>query len=139
MDRCGTLGRALIGVAGAMGLSVEITAGAIISGAYFGDKMSPMSDTTNLAPAVADSELFAHIRHMVWTTTSSIIIALIGFLFLGLNNDSSGNASNLTTSMSLLEALDSLLSRGGMSSMVNTVWLILCAMTFGGVMENRIT
>jgi NhaC family Na+:H+ antiporter len=122
-----------------MGLSVEITAGAIISGAYFGDKMSPMSDTTNLAPAVADSELFAHIRHMVWTTTSSIIIALIGFLFLGLNNDSSGNASNLTTSMSLLEALDSLLSRGGMSSMVNTVWLILCAMTFGGVMENRIT
>ncbi len=77
----GTLGIALIGVAGAMGLNIEITAGAIISGAYFGDKMSPMSDTTNLAPAVAGTDLFSHIRHMAWTTVPSIIIALIGFLF----------------------------------------------------------
>ncbi|WP_428636603.1 Na+/H+ antiporter NhaC [Shewanella sp.] len=214
----GTLGIALIGVAGAMGLSVEITAGAIISGAYFGDKMSPMSDTTNLAPAVAGTELFSHIRHMVWTTTPSILLALIGFLFIGLNSDSSGAVTDLAATMSRIEAqyhpglhlllpllvvlvlaykklpafptvilgtlagaicaalfqfdgvikfvnddslptmvalvkgiwvamfdgytadtgdktLDSLLSRGGMSSMVNTVWLILCAMAFGGVME----
>lgn len=81
----GTLGIALVGVATAMGLSVEITAGAIISGAYFGDKMSPMSDTTNLAPAVAGTDIFSHIRHMVWTTVPSIIIAMIGFLILGFN------------------------------------------------------
>ncbi|MCL1056678.1 Na+/H+ antiporter NhaC [Shewanella gelidimarina] len=214
----GTLGIALVGVASAMGLSVEITAGAIISGAYFGDKMSPMSDTTNLAPAVAGTDIFTHIRHMVWTTTPSIIIALIGFLLLGFNSEATTNSSNFEATLSLIqsqfnpgfhlllpllvvlfvaykkmpafptviigtiagaicaaifqfdsvvafandatllpvvalvkgiwvamfngytantgdEVLDSLLSRGGMSSMINTVWLILCAMTFGGIME----
>lgn len=64
----GTLGVALIGVAMGLGLSPAIAAGAIISGAYFGDKMSPLSDTTNLAPAVVGTDLFTHIRHMVWTT-----------------------------------------------------------------------
>ncbi|HJN94765.1 MAG TPA: Na+/H+ antiporter NhaC family protein, partial [Gammaproteobacteria bacterium] len=73
----GTVGIALIGAAGGMGLSLEITAGAIISGAYFGDKMSPLSETTNLAPAVAGTDLFSHIGHMVWTTLPSIVIALI--------------------------------------------------------------
>lgn len=72
----GTLGIALIGIAQAVGLSLEITAGAIISGAYFGDKMSPMSDTTNLAPAVAGTDIFSHIRHMTWTTIPSILLAL---------------------------------------------------------------
>ena len=214
----GTLGIALVGVAAAMGLSVEITAGAIISGAYFGDKMSPMSDTTNLAPAVAGTDIFSHIRHMVWTTAPSIIIAMIGFLILGFTSETSGQAGNLQLTMDLLqtqfnpgvhlllpllvvlvlaykkmpafptvilgtiagaccaalfqfdgviafanddslppivamvkgiwtamfdgyvantgdEVLDSLLSRGGMSTMMNTVWLILCAMAFGGIME----
>ncbi|MGB0893765.1 MAG: Na+/H+ antiporter NhaC [Parashewanella sp.] len=214
----GTLGIALIGIASAMGLSVEITAGAIISGAYFGDKMSPLSDTTNLAPAVAGTDIFSHIRYMTWTTVPSIIIALIIFFFMGLNTDTSELNTNLTASLHLLEkefepnvlllfplfvvlglaykkipafptvilgtlagaicaaifqydsiihsvndtqllpvvalvkgiwiamfdgytantgdnVLDSLLSRGGMSSMVTTVWLILCAMAFGGVME----
>ena len=80
----GTLGIALIGVASAMGLSPAVTAGAIISGAYFGDKMSPLSDTTNLAPAVAGSELFAHVRHMTWTTVPSLLLAISGFLVIGL-------------------------------------------------------
>jgi Na+:H+ antiporter, NhaC family len=214
----GTLGIALIGISSAMGLNVEMTAGAIISGAYFGDKMSPMSDTTNLAPAVAGTDIFSHIRHMTWTTIPSISIALLGFLFLGLTAEHTDVATSLDGTLSLIEqnyapglhlllpllvvlflaykkvpafptvilgtlagaicaaifqfdnvlafvnddallpavalvkgiwiamfdgytastgdkVLDSLLSRGGMSSMVNTVWLILCAMAFGGVME----
>ncbi|WP_153914628.1 Na+/H+ antiporter NhaC [Shewanella sp. TC10] len=214
----GTIGIALIGIASAMGLDVNITAGAIISGAYFGDKMSPLSDTTNLAPAVAGSNIFSHIKHMTWTTVPSIIIALIVFIFLGLSADVSSFNSQLGDTLTLLEntyqpglhlllpllvvlflankkmpafptviigtlagaicaamfqfdnviayvgepqllpfiaiikgiwiamfdgyvastgdaVLDNLLSRGGMSSMVTTVWLILCAMAFGGVME----
>ncbi|MCL1035697.1 Na+/H+ antiporter NhaC [Shewanella submarina] len=214
----GTLGIALIGIAQAMGLSIEITAGAIISGAYFGDKMSPMSDTTNLAPAVAGTDIFSHIRHMAWTTVPSIIIAMTLFLIIGLTQDTSGLEANLATTEQLLDTqfnvgphlllpllvviylayrkmpafptvilgtlagvvcaalfqfdgtvalagennlsqpmalikglwiamfngyvantddpiLNSLLSRGGMASMVTTVWLILAAMAFGGVME----
>ena len=211
----GTIGISLMGVGIGMGLSPEITAGAVISGAYFGDKMSPLSDTTNLAPAVAGTELFTHIRHMVWTTTPSLIIALILFTFLGLNSAGNANLSamvNLKNSLHVqfqpniillfplllvfgmamkkipafptimtgaivgglfavvfqpnhvthlagldgglgmlkgvwmalfdgykadtgLPTLDKLLSRGGMSSMMITVWLILSAMTFGAVME----
>lgn len=214
----GTLGIALIGVAGAMGLSPAIAAGAIISGAYFGDKMSPLSDTTNLAPAVAGSELFSHIRHMMWTTVPSLVLALLGFAAVGVfQHAGAADANfdnmtavltqhfdlgwhlllplalvmymayrkmpafptmmvgalvggvfavifqpdkvvalaadeNLARGMALLsgvwkalfdgyvsntgnEAVDGLLSRGGMSSMLNTVWLILCAMTFGAVLE----
>src|SRR5690606_35652548 len=214
----GTLGVALIGVAQGLDMSLPITAGAIISGAYFGDKMSPLSDTTNIAPAAAGSELFAHIRHMVWTTGPSIAIALLMFALVGLGNRGSGEgaafgdlpalldarfalgwhlllpmlvvlvlamrrfpafptimvgallgavfavvfqpdvvvalAGNeaLSRPMALLSgawkalfngyqaetgnaALDDLLSRGGMSTMLNTVWLIVCAMGFGAVME----
>ena len=73
----GTLGIALIGVSMGLGLSPAIAAGAVISGAYFGDKMSPLSDTTNLAPAVVETDIFTHIRHMAWTTGPSFTIALI--------------------------------------------------------------
>lgn len=214
----GTIGIAMIGVAGALDLSLAITAGAIISGSYFGDKLSPLSDTTNLAPAVAGTELFTHIRHMLWTTLPSIVIALIAFLVIGLNHEGSTNVEDVKKFMAALdanydigwhmlippaivfymimkkvpafpaifigalvggifglifqpdlivafvgdeslsriaalskglwmalfqgytsttgvEAIDSLLSRGGMSSMLNTVWLIITAMVFGGVME----
>lgn len=213
----GTIGVALIGVSEAFGLSLPVTAGAIISGAYFGDKLSPLSDTTNLAPAVAGSELFQHIRHMLWTTVPSILIALVLFLLLGFQQGSNVEFDKIEsfiaimnqefnihwtmllpvvllffmiikkfpafpaifisalvggafaiffqapaiakyigseqTSLSVLiqgvwqalhggfsadtgvEAVDSLLSRGGMSSMLNTVWLILSAMVFGGAME----
>jgi Na+:H+ antiporter, NhaC family len=214
----GTLGVALIGVSHGLGLSPEITAGAVISGAYFGDKMSPLSDTTNLAPAAAGSELFSHIRHMTWTTGPSIAIALLGFAVLGIfaqptaasadfgqlpgllaqqftlgwyllvpllvvfvmamrkvaafpaifigallgglfavmfqpelviaradNADLSRPVAlfagvwialvNGYASTTGVEAVDELLSRGGMTSMLNTIWLVLCAMSFGAVME----
>lgn len=214
----GTVGVGLIGTAIGLGLSPEITAGAIISGAYFGDKLSPLSDTTNLAPAVTGTDLFSHIQHMLWTTIPSWLLALFLFLLIGLNQSSLNDSnqlqemlthleSNFTVAWYLLipmaavfimaykrlpafptimigaliggvfaaifqqdlikafvddndkgtafvivsgiwtalfdgyvastghEQLDDLLSRGGMSSMLNTVWLIMCAMTFGGVME----
>lgn len=78
-----TIGIALLGIGIALGIGAGWIAGAIISGAYFGDKMSPLSDTTNLAPAVVGTDLFTHIRHMVWTTVPSITIALIAFLIAG--------------------------------------------------------
>ncbi len=214
----GTIGVALIGIATVQGLNLGLAAGAVISGAYFGDKMSPLSDTTNLAPAMAGTDLFTHIRHMVWTTTPSILIAIALYagigLYLGGATDTSDvvaiqqqlagqfniswinllpavvvialvvrkvpafpalligaltgcvfavgfqreavlrfvGETDLPTSLALLKgawtslyngytlqsgnaALDELLSRGGMSSMLNTVWLILMAMTFGAVME----
>jgi len=214
----GTLGVALIGVSMGLGLSPGIAAGAIISGAYFGDKMSPLSDTTNLAPAVVDTDLFTHIRHMVWTTTPSIVIALIIFTVIGLGADiqlespalqqlkaaldenfnitawallpllvvfymafkkvpplptilfgallggfmamvlqpatvltfadspelSPGMAMTKGVWMALADGyvsttgvaeVDDLLTRGGMSGMLVTIWLILTAMSFGAVME----
>ncbi len=214
----GTIGVALIGIATVQNLNLGLAAGAVISGAYFGDKMSPLSDTTNLAPAMAGTDLFTHIRHMVWTTTPSILIAIslyagIGF-YLGGASDAPEIAAiqaqldqqfnigwvmllpavvvialvvrkvpafpalligaltgcvfavifqqdavlrfvgetEFTRPLALLRgawtalfdgytlqsgnaALDDLLSRGGMASMLNTVWLILSAMTFGAVME----
>lgn len=212
-----TLGVALIGVAGALGLSLEMTAGAVISGAYFGDKMSPLSDTTNLAPAVTGIDLFTHIRHMVWTTAPSFVLALLAFVLLGARSDSAQSLNELEQTLELLQAsfeigpimllpvlvvvvlaarkvpavasilagvaagaalallyqrpvilafadpqgedltrlfkgvwrvlfdgysadtggdtLDALLSRGGMSSMLNTVWLIITAMCFGSALE----
>ncbi|HFE67299.1 MAG TPA: Na+/H+ antiporter NhaC, partial [Chloroflexi bacterium] len=80
----GTLGVGLIGIAEALGVSPEITAGAVISGAYFGDKMSPLSETTNLAAAVAGTKLYTHIRGMMWTAVPSILISLVIFGFIGL-------------------------------------------------------
>lgn len=79
----GTVGIALIGIGQALNIPVGMVAGAVISGAYFGDKMSPLSDTTNLAPAMAGTDLFTHVRYLLYTTFPSIIIALIGFTILG--------------------------------------------------------
>jgi NhaC family Na+:H+ antiporter len=212
-----TIGVALMGVGSGIEASGAITAGAIISGAYFGDKLSPLSDTTNLAPAIAGTELFVHIKNMLWSTVPSFIIALIIFFFLGLNNaDRASNPqieqlllnlegeffiawylllplavtlflavkkipafpaiglgaiagavcavlfqqdlilSYANEGLSQLEAntmvvwqvlysgvsldtgnkaIDDLLSGGGMGSMLNTIWLIISAMTFGSIME----
>jgi len=80
----GTVGVALIGIGKTLGISEALVAGAIISGAYFGDKMSPLSDTTNLAPAVAGTDLLTHIRHMFYTTAPAYTLTLAGFLGLGL-------------------------------------------------------
>ncbi|MFD1218395.1 MULTISPECIES: Na+/H+ antiporter NhaC [Microbulbifer] len=212
----GTLGVALMGIAGALGLNPAITAGAVISGAYFGDKMSPLSDTTNVAAAVTSNDLFLHIRHMLWTTIPAFVIALIIFSIIGLTSKTGhASASDIQQLLSALrdefhisivsllplvlllamawkkvpayptlmigalvgcviailfepnatrqlaggegplslvkgawhalfdgykstssnEAVASLLSKGGMSSMLNTIWLIISAMAFGGVME----
>jgi NhaC family Na+:H+ antiporter len=214
----GTVGVALIGIALAQGINPGLAAGAIVSGAYFGDKMSPLSDTTNLAPAVAGTELFTHIRHMVWTTTPSIVLALIFYAVLGLTVTPPQDTTQVNAILAALSgtfvlgphllipvglvlamvvkkmpafpalligalvgcifavvfqpavvasyanspevpgwvalvkgawmslfdgfklespnaALNDLLSRGGMANMLNTVWLILMAMTFGAVME----
>lgn len=200
----GTVGVALMGVAAGLGVNPGMAAGAIISGAYFGDKMSPLSDTTNLAPAMAGSNLFDHIKHMFFTTGPSLLIALIIYTVLGIGFagkaiDASSVteitdtiAANFNINIFLLippvvviilvvrkmpalpglligavlgmvfagifqsgvglgtmvdvvhygfaadtgvEVVDELLSRGGLDSMMWTVSLILCAMTFGGVME----
>ncbi len=90
-----TVGIALIGIAVAFQLSTAIAAGAVISGAYFGDKLSPLSDTTNLAPAMAGTDLFTHIRHMLWTTIPSITIALILFTIIGFFSTPSGEGASL--------------------------------------------
>ena len=82
-----TVGIALIGIGKALGISEGLVAGSILSGAYFGDKMSPLSDTTNLAPAMAGTDLFTHIRYMTYTTVPSISIALVIFLIIGFTQD----------------------------------------------------
>ena len=86
-----TVGIALIGIAKVLGVSEGMAAGAVISGAYFGDKLSPLSDTTNLAPAMAGGELFSHIRYMTLTTVPSIIITLIVFFIISFTQTTSGN------------------------------------------------
>ena len=98
-----TVGIALIGIGKALGISEGLIAGAILSGAYFGDKMSPLSDTTNLAPAMAGTDLFTHIRYMGYTTIPSISIALILFMVIGFTNDTSGNITNTDV---ILQAID---------------------------------
>ncbi|MDG1058256.1 MAG: Na+/H+ antiporter NhaC [Flavobacteriaceae bacterium] len=211
-----TVGIALIGIGRALDIPVGMVAGAVISGAYFGDKLSPLSDTTNLAPAMAGSDLFTHIRYMTHTTVPSIIITLIVFLILGFFQNTSGAADtailltsikesftinlglflvpllvifliirktpplaallagtllgglfaliyqpNLVaeiagaTTLSVISAyqgvmnaiigeisvttsnelLNDLFSSGGMKGMLGTIWLIICAMVFGGIMD----
>lgn len=87
----GTIGVALIGISVGLGVNPAMTAGAVVSGSYFGDKMSPMSDTTNMAPAVAGTTVFEHIRHMVYTVTPTYIIALVLFFILGRNASAGDN------------------------------------------------
>jgi len=98
-----TVGIALIGIGQAIGMPSGMIAGAVISGAYFGDKMSPLSDTTNLAPAMAGTDLFTHIRYMTITTVPSIIVTLVIFIILTFVTDTSGS----TDVSSLLVSLDS--------------------------------
>lgn len=199
----GTIGVALIGVGTGLGIPVPMVAGAIISGAYFGDKMSPLSDTTNLAPAIAGADLFDHIGHMVYTTGPAYLITIILYIILGTkfsanNLDTQSIETILTTIQSRFfihpvllippclvivmvikkipplpaliggsfigivfallfqatsvvnilnaafsgyvsttghEFVDKLLTRGGLMSMMETVALIICALTFGGIME----
>ncbi len=211
-----TVGIALIGIGNALGVPMGMTAGAVISGAYFGDKLSPLSDTTNLAAAMSGSELFTHIRYMTHTTVPSILITLIVFLILSftINPQQATDTSAITASIAetfnlnallflvpftvifliikksppltalmigilmaivfalifqrpllielspqgelnfengyrlILDAittnteipsshvvLSDLFVTGGMQGMLGTIWLILCAMFFGGILD----
>lgn len=85
-----TVGIALVGIGSALGIPTGMIAGAVISGAYFGDKMSPLSDTTNLAPAMAGTDLFTHIKYMAFTTVPTIVVTLIVFAILSGTIDSNG-------------------------------------------------
>ena len=100
----GTIGIGLMGISAGLGLSLEITAGAIISGAYFGDKMSPLSDTTNLAPAVAGTDLFIHISHMTWTTFPSIGIALVLYIIIGFASGADVGEIDLQERLTVIES-----------------------------------
>ncbi len=87
-----TVGIALVGIGTALGIPSGMIAGAVISGAYFGDKMSPLSDTTNLAPAMAGTDLFTHIKYMAMTTVPSLILTLIAFVIISVSIETTGNA-----------------------------------------------
>lgn len=87
-----TVGIALIGIGTALGIPVGMIAGAVISGAYFGDKLSPLSDTTNLAPAMAGTDLFTHIRYMTLTTVPTYLVTLIVFIIISLSIETNGNS-----------------------------------------------
>ncbi|WP_047980274.1 Na+/H+ antiporter NhaC [Ornithinibacillus contaminans] len=97
----GTAGIAMIGVGHSLGIPVAMTAGAIVAGSYFGDKLSPLSDTTNLAAAVVGTDLITHIKHMLWTTVPAYAITAIIFTIIGLNYGggtvNSGEVNELTS------------------------------------------
>jgi NhaC family Na+:H+ antiporter len=99
-----TVGLALLGIGTVLGIHGGLVAGAIISGAYFGDKMSPLSDTTNLAPAMAGTDLFTHIRYMALTTIPSITLTLIIFLVWGFFLDSAPSDKGVEGILTLLES-----------------------------------
>lgn len=90
-----TIGVALMGMGEAMGINPALTAGAVVSGAFFGDKMSPLSDTTNLAPTMARVDLFTHIRHMLWTTVPALLISFVLFLYLGVGSAAPDSAAQV--------------------------------------------
>lgn len=100
-----TVGIALLGIGQNFGIHDGLTAGAIISGAYFGDKMSPLSDTTTLAPAMAGTDLFTHIKHMAWTTIPSILITMLVFLIIGFTSATSGEG-NLEEISVILDSIE---------------------------------
>jgi len=117
-----TVGIALIGIGRALGISEGLVAGAILSGAYFGDKMSPLSDTTNLAPAMAGTDLFTHIRYMTLTTVPSISIALLLFLIIGLVHGSGGEIAGKAE---ILAAIDVTFNISGWLFIVPALVVIL--------------
>ncbi|MEP4533260.1 MAG: Na+/H+ antiporter NhaC [Cyclobacteriaceae bacterium] len=117
-----TVGIALMGIGQALGISSGLIAGAILSGAYFGDKMSPLSDTTNLAPAMAGTDLFTHIRYMMITTVPSISITLILFLIIGFSQGASGS---IDQTQEILAALDSTFHISGWLFIVPIVVVVL--------------
>ena len=112
----GSMGVALMGVGAALGFPDPMIAGAVVSGAYFGDKMSPLSDTTNLAPAMAGATLFGHIKHMIYTTGVSLIIALIAYAVMGFMH-ASANEPDMSVMQEILDFISA-------SSNISVVTLI---------------
>ena len=104
-----TMGVALMGIASTLGVSLPATAGAVIAGSYFGDKISPLSDTTNLAPIAAGSTLYEHIFHMFYTTIPATIISLIVYAFIGMNVDTTASVNSESVTR-MLNQLDSMYS-----------------------------
>lgn len=102
-----TVGVALMGISEGLGIPASMTAGAVISGSYFGDKLSPLSDTSNLSCACAKSELIAHIKHMQWSSIPTYIITVIVFIILGFQIDSANNIDNQTLNEILSTIKDS--------------------------------
>ena len=123
----GTVGIALMGIGAGLGINPAMTAGAIISGAYFGDKMSPMSDTTNLAPAVSEADLFDHIRSMVYTAGPGLVISLIIYTILGFKY--SADSVNSEVIAQTLSAIETNFNIGGF----NLVLLLLPAVIVIGM------
>ena len=117
-----TVGIALLGIGQTLGLQEGVVGGAIISGAYFGDKMSPLSDTTNLAPAMAGTDLFTHIRYMAYTTVPSILIALVIYLVIGFNVEGSSNGVEVNQ---VLAAVESKFNISGWLFMVPAIVIFL--------------
>ncbi len=115
-----TVGIALIGIGSALGISQGMIAGAVLSGAYFGDKMSPLSDTTNLAPAMAGTDLFTHIKYMSYTTIPTIVITLIIFAILSLTLETNGTTD-----------IDNLLASIKQSFNITPLLFIVPAMVIG--------
>ncbi|QPB43472.1 Na+/H+ antiporter NhaC [Rodentibacter haemolyticus] len=111
----GTIGVAAIGIGLSIGIPTPIVAGAVISGAYFGDKMSPLSDTTNLASGITNTDLFDHIKHMLTTTLPAYVIALAFYLYMGMQFDSSH--TNLSHIQSVMENIS--------KNFVISPWLLL--------------
>ncbi|WP_152549320.1 Na+/H+ antiporter NhaC family protein [Geomicrobium sp. JCM 19038] len=105
LSAIGTIGVSLMGVSIGMGADPAMTAGAIVSGAIFGDKLSPLSDTTNLAAATAKVDLFEHIRHMLWTTIPALILTVVIFLIIGYTNQN-GSRASLADVQELILVLD---------------------------------
>lgn len=116
-----TVGIALVGIGEALGISLGMTAGAVLSGAYFGDKMSPLSDTTNLAPAMAGGELFDHIKYMTITTVPTILVTLVIFIIMGFTIDATGSADT----ESILNSIDATLNINGWLFIVPVVVIVL--------------
>ena len=106
MGAAGTIGVAIMGIAGGLGVSLPATAGAVVSGAFFGDKLSPLSDTTNLAPMAAGSELYEHIKHMLYTTIPAAIVSLIVYAIVGLT--AHGDMITPESVTLMMEQLDSM-------------------------------
>lgn len=102
----GTIGVAMMGIAGGLGVSLPATAGAVVSGAFFGDKLSPLSDTTNLAPMAAGSELYEHIKHMLYTTVPAALLAMVVYLFVGFS--ASGDLVRPESVQLMMDQLDTM-------------------------------